>query len=62
MVAELESLLGEIFASLLDLPEQLVVSLVAVTQGEQVPSDVYKGVAAEHHDGVEGEDQHKEEP
>ena len=58
---ELEAPLGEVFSCLLDLSEQLVIGLIAIPKGEQVPSDVDEGAAAEHDDGVEGEGKDQEE-
>lgn len=51
---ELEALLAEFLTGLLDLAKQLVVRLIAVPKGKQVPSDVDQCAAAEHDDGVEG--------
>ena len=60
-LVELEAPLGEVLARLLDLSEQLVIGLIAIPKGEQVPSDVDEGAAAEHDDGVEGEGKDQEE-
>ena len=58
---ELEAPLGEILASLLDLSEQLVISLIAIPKGKQVPSDVDEGAAAKHDDGIQGKGKDQEE-
>ena len=38
-----------------------MIGLIAIPKGEQVPSDVDEGAAAEHDDGVEGEGKDQEE-
>ena len=38
-----------------------MIGLVAVPKGEQVPSNVDESAAAEHDDGVQWKNQHKEE-
>ena len=38
-----------------------MVGLIAIPKGEQVPSDVDEGAAAEHHDGIEWEGKDQEE-
>ena len=55
LLFELHALFGEFLTGLFDLTEQLVVGLIAISKGEQVPSDVDEGAAAEHHDGIEWE-------
>ena len=59
---KLHALLSEFFPSLLDLPDELMICLIAVPQGEQVPPDVDQGLSTEEHYPVEGQGQHEEQP
>ena len=58
---KLHAFFAEFLLCLLNLTEKLMIGLIAVTEGEQVPSDVDEGAAAEHDDGVEGEGKDQEE-
>ena len=59
---KLHALLAELLAGLLDLPDELVVGLVAVPQGEQVPPDVDEGTRAKEDNRIEGQGDDQEEP
>ena len=59
---KLHALLGEILASFLNLSDKLMIRLIAVSQGEQVPSDVDQGISSEEDYSVEGKCQNEEDP